>query len=326
MRHAIVSAIIVAVALAAAPALRAAPQDDPQRHQPQADEPQKAQPRQGDQTPSRARPRSEPQRGGPARGDRAQPRSQPQRAQPRPAPPPPHVTPPDYWRFPRRYAFPPVSLHLGFYYHPYFGFYYGPYYGPFYPYPGLYEQSPTYSAAALRTLVTPRTTEIYIDGYYAGLADDFDGIFQRLYVPAGNHEIELRLDGYEGFAQRIYVARGDTLEVRHQMRPLAPREAPWPLPAPRPLPPEWTAGPPSSTGTQPASPYGILSLRVDPADAQIFVDDEAWQGMLGRDELTIHMPPGWHHLEVRKDGYRPFSTDVELTEGNTTKLGVKLER
>ncbi len=323
MRHAIVSAAVIAITMATAPALRvAAAQDDPQRRQPQTDEPQKAQPRQGgSETPSRARPRSEPQRGEPGRGQR----NQPERAQPRPAPPPPHVTPPDYWRFPRRYAFPPVSLRLGFYYHPYFGFYYGPYYGPFYPYPGLYYQSLTYSAGAIRTMVTPRETEVYIDGYYAGLADDFDGIFQRLYVPAGNHEIELRLDGYEGFAQRIYVARGDTLEIRHPMRPLARSEAPWAVPAPQPLPPEWTAGPPPpANGAQPASPYGILDLRVDPPDAQIFVDNEAWQGLLGRDELTIHMPPGWHHLEVRKDGYRTFSTDVELTEGNTTKLGVKL--
>jgi hypothetical protein len=320
MRHALISAAVVALALGSAPALRVvAAQDDPQRRQPQSEEPQKAQPRAGSEGSEQARPRTG------AQPQRAQPRGRTERrAEPRPAQPPPHVAPPDYYRFPRRYAFPPVSLRLGFYYHPYFGFYYGPYYGPFYPYPGPYSRSLPFTAGALRTRVTPVETEVYIDGYYAGVADDFDGIFQRLYVPAGNHEIELRLDGYESFEQKIYVARGDTLEIRHQMRPLRANESAGPLPSPQPLPPEWTAAPPPSTDGQPVSPFGILALRVEPVDAQIYVDDEAWLGMQGRTELAIHMPPGWHRLEVRKDGYQTFSTEVELSEGNTTRLSVKL--
>ena len=38
--------------------------------------------------------------------------------------------------------------------------------------------------------VKPIETEVYLSGYYAGIIDDFVGVFQRLYVLAGNHDLE----------------------------------------------------------------------------------------------------------------------------------------
>ena len=35
---------------------------------------------------------------------------------------------------------------------------------------------------AVKTDVTPKQTEVYVDGYYAGVADDFDGAFKRLHT------------------------------------------------------------------------------------------------------------------------------------------------
>jgi hypothetical protein len=32
---------------------------------------------------------------------------------------------------------------------------------------------------------TPRDAEVYVDGYYAGTVDDFDGTFQRLHIDTG---------------------------------------------------------------------------------------------------------------------------------------------
>jgi PEGA domain len=334
MRHMTVLIALVAAMSLAAPARSAAAQDDAQRRQPRTEQPrterpQAAQPRPNAEPPQEPSPRTEgegqpAQPRQPADGQRrAQPRPTP-RARTRPAPPPPHVPPPNYYAVPRHYAFPPVSLRLGFYYHPYFGFYYGPYYGPFYPYPGPYYRAVPFTSSALRLRVKPVETEVYLNGYYAGVVDDFDGVFQRLYVPAGHLDLELRLDGYESFHQKIYVAAGNTLDITHQMQPLRAGDANPPLPEPGALPPEWTMVTPPPIGDEPASPYGILAVSVAPADAQIFVDDEAWLGMEGRAELAIHLPAGWHRLEVRKAGYQTFSTQIELTEGNTTRLNVKL--
>jgi PEGA domain len=239
-------------------------------------------------------------------------------------PPQRREVPRRYFAGPRAYYFPPVDVRLGFYYHPYFGFYYGPYYGPFYPFPGPYVRPARYSASAVRMRVKPVETEVYVNGYYAGIVDDFDGVFERLYVPAGEHHVELHLDGYASFREDLYVGPGDTFEIVHQMQRLRAGEVSTPPPGPRAVPEEWTAPVPNATGDQPASPYGILAIRAEPSDAQILVDGEAWAPAEGQSEFVIHLPEGWHQLDVRKDGYQPFSTRLELSEGQTTRLKVQL--
>ena len=51
-------------------------------------------------------------------------------------------------------------------------------------------------SASARVQVKPKETEVYVDGYLAGVADDFDGTFQRLHLRPGGHEITLFLDGH----------------------------------------------------------------------------------------------------------------------------------
>lgn len=237
--------------------------------------------------------------------------------------PPQRQVPPRYHAVPRTYYFPPVDLRLDFYYHPYFGFYYGPYYGPFYPFPGPFATLSRFSTSAVRTRVKPVEAEVYINGYYAGIVDDFDGVFQRLYVPSGEHEIALRLDGYEPFRRKVYVAPGDTFDLVHQMRPIGPGESREPPPAPRPLPEAWVDEAIAPPADMMASPFGVLIMRIQPADAQIVVDNEAWPA--AQAELVIHLPAGRHHIEVRKDGFEPFVSDVDLTEGQTRRLNVMLQ-
>ena len=57
-----------------------------------------------------------------------------------------------------------------------------------YYYPRYYYDHGAYDThASIRLLVEPREAEVYVDGYYAGVVDDFDGIFQRLRVTPGRH-------------------------------------------------------------------------------------------------------------------------------------------
>ena len=322
------TAVLLVAGIVTSVGLVIAQTDDAQRRQakPKSDAGQQPTEPKGQAQPRSAEPQRRPPEAEPS--GRAQPRAEapPERGQrPRPSPPPPPRTvPPRYYGLPRAYYFPVVSLQRGYYYHPYFGFYYGPYYGPFYPYPGPYIGQFPYSTSAIRTRVRPVETQVHINGYFAGIVDDFDGVFQRLYLPAGQHEIELRLDGYRTYRQKLYAGPGDTLEITHQMQPLGPGELNDPVSSPRTLPREWT--PPPVVDDRPASPFGILAIRVEPADAQMFVDDEAWVAMEGRDELVIHMEAGWHRLEIRKEGYQTFGTEVELSQGATTRLNVKLVR
>ena len=89
------------------------------------------------------------------------------------------------------------------------------YYFPRYYYD--YDSYPTH--ASIRVLVEPAEAEVYVDGYYAGVADDFDGLFQRLNLAPGRHAITIRLDGYRTWGTEVYATPGCTLKLRHDMLP-----------------------------------------------------------------------------------------------------------
>jgi hypothetical protein len=59
--------------------------------------------------------------------------------------------------------------------------------------------------SALRLQVTPRETEVFVDGYFAGRVDDFDGRFQRLRIQPGEHELTLYLEGHRKITQQVLI-------------------------------------------------------------------------------------------------------------------------
>src|SRR3977135_3801395 len=75
---------------------------------------------------------------------------------------------------------------------------------------------------SIRIQAEPKTAEVYVDGFYAGIVDDFDGLFQRLHVRPGPHAIELYQDGYRPVTQRVYVPSDSTLTIKSKMEKLAP--------------------------------------------------------------------------------------------------------
>lgn len=168
--------------------------------------------------------------------------------------------------------------------------------------------------SAARLQVTPPHTEVYVDGHRAGVVDDFDGFSQRLRVTAGEHVIELYLDGHRPVSQAIRFTAGETYRIRHAMEPLPAGEAAPPRPTPRAL-----EGNPSGL---PGS--GTIAIRVQPADAVVLVDGERWQS--SGDRLEIHVTAGAHRIEVQKEGYQPFSTSVQVRPSETSGLNVSLTK
>lgn len=80
--------------------------------------------------------------------------------------------------------------------------YFDPYYGDPYEYGGGYGaySSRVYGGhdqGALKLKVKPRNAKVYVDGYYVGLVDEFDGAFQKLTLNGGRHKVEIRAEGYE---------------------------------------------------------------------------------------------------------------------------------
>jgi hypothetical protein len=109
-----------------------------------------------------------------------------------------------------------------------FGGYYGGYYDPFDPLGGYggYGGAGGYSGyssqngddGAVRIKVKPREASVYADGYYVGVVDDFDGVFQRLHLSSGPHRIEIRAPQYEPLAFEVRIDRGQTVTYHGEMK------------------------------------------------------------------------------------------------------------
>jgi PEGA domain-containing protein len=237
--------------------------------------------------------------------------------------------------------------------------YYG-YYGPaYYQYPvyvgggrGRYDNS-----GSIRLQISPRQAEVFVDGYFAGTVDDFDGVFQRLNIQPGEHEVQVYLAGYRSFEQRFYLQPGKSFNIKHTMEPLRPGEQASPRPDPTPV-----AGPPGDDGGRgiargagrggrgegagrgegggrgargegrggraggPSDGFGSLSLRVQPADADVLIDGEPWRGSLDNGPLVVQLGTGPHHIEIRREGYRSYLTDIGIVYGQTRTLNVALTK
>jgi hypothetical protein len=95
------------------------------------------------------------------------------------------------------------------------GYRYGsPYYGRVYGYrvPSVAYGSYRYYGD-LRLKVSPRDAAVYVDGYYAGIVDDFDGFFQRLTLEAGPHVIEIEAPGLGSQVFDVYVDPSRTIDL-----------------------------------------------------------------------------------------------------------------
>jgi hypothetical protein len=134
------------------------------------------------------------------------------------------------WAYPGYYR-PSLGLNLYFGSLGYYGRPYGyAYPGPGYGYPGY--AFPAYGApgygvgvqvyGGLRIDIPERDAEVYVDGYYAGIVDDFDGSFQQANLEPGPHRIEVRAEGYESMVFDVNILPNRTTTYRGNLRPLLP--------------------------------------------------------------------------------------------------------
>jgi PEGA domain len=188
--------------------------------------------------------------------------------------------------------------------------------------------------AELRVQATPKDAAVYVDGFYAGIVDDFDGIFQPLFLPPGEHQIALYLEGFRTIFHNVYLRPGSSLKLHDRLDRLPPgaRSVPPEVAPPLPPPPHGTYDPPRTPPpvpapapgpVRPAAGFGTLEVRVQPVDAIVTVNGERW---LSSDEgrYVLQVAPGNHRVEVTLEGHQPFSMDVEVKEGEAAPLNVSL--
>jgi PEGA domain-containing protein len=68
--------------------------------------------------------------------------------------------------------------------------------------------------------ISPNDAEVYVDGSYAGVVQDFDGTAEPLTLAAGAHRIELRAPGYEPMTLDVSVNPSEVVPYRGDLQPL----------------------------------------------------------------------------------------------------------
>jgi hypothetical protein len=126
------------------------------------------------------------------------------------------------------YYYPSYYGYSPYYYNPYYysGFHFGylayapwgwapAYYGYAYPPAQGY-----YDYGSLRIKVKERDAEVWVDGFYAGTVDDFDGMFQSLKLEARGYKVEIRKPGFEPLVFDVHLQPDRTITYRGVLRPM----------------------------------------------------------------------------------------------------------
>lgn len=140
---------------------------------------------------------------------------------------------------------------------------------------------------------TPATATLAVDSRPQGAEVYLDGRLQGrtplvLSVNPGRHEVELRLAGYQPYRVTVNPKPGERVQV---FAPLAPE--------PR---------------------QGTLSVSSTPPGAEVYVDG----ALRGRTPLTLSLPEGRYGVELRLADHEPYRATVQVRQGETTRLDVRL--
>jgi hypothetical protein len=66
-----------------------------------------------------------------------------------------------------------------------------------------------------------------------------------------------------------------------------------------------------------------LDLYVQPASAEVTIDGQRWVSS-AEGHFMVQVPVGKHRVDVSQSGYRRFTTEVEVGDGQTIPLNVSL--
>ncbi len=185
---------------------------------------------------------------------------------------------------------------------------------------------------ALDLDLRPGSAEIYIDGTYVGVADQFDGFPTYLWLDAGTYEIAFYKEGYETIFRQYTIYPGVTIDVDDRMRP---GEAISPIAPAYPSAGEPPASFPSSEARPPVAasvPFGDdggrVAIAATPGDAAVYLDGHFVGTAAELSELGagLIVEPGDHVVDVIRPGYDNQRVPVSVAAGERIDLKLDLKR
>jgi hypothetical protein len=221
-------------------------------------------------------------------------------------------------------------------------------------YPGWYRPAvvavPAAQLASVQTKVYPKNARLYLNDRLVGIADDFDGYPDYLYLERGHYALEFRLQGYATARFEIDAIPGAFYPIKQELtrvpgEPAAPKgDRPQGLPVGRVFGPSQGWGPPPPPGTDvsqrpqteisvqapAAAPAGPLSstlvLKVTPGTAAIYIDG----ALVGSGEELSHLqrglalPPGRHTVQAVSPDYPAKTVEIDVKENETREVVIVL--
>jgi hypothetical protein len=236
------------------------------------------------------------------------------------------------------------------------GWGWGPYWG--YGAPVGYQAVPVGGTApelaVVDTDVEPEQARVLLDGTLIGVADNFDGYPDYLYLKPGHYTIDFQLQGYASQKVEIDAQPGGYFPIKFKLERIkGEKAAPWydrpegmpigrvfgpktppasvpPVSAPPPGPdtslrPEFHA--PAASAAARSAAGAALDLRVSPLNAAVYIDGNlVGTGQeLSRLERGLAVTPGRHVIEVLAPGRASKTVDVELKEGERQQVVIDLD-
>lgn len=231
----------------------------------------------------------------------------------------------------------------------YWGGYWDPYwYGPRVGYTAVYPRTGA-RYGALDTDVSPERAEVWLDGRKIGVADDFDGFPNYLWLEKGTYDVVFYRPGFQTIARQYSIYPGLVIDVEDRMEP---GEAIHPLDlAPKSherrderlrrdlerresaagAASEWAPEARRERADEPwldarAEP-GRLRLEVSPGDASVYLDGRfvGTGDDLARLRAGLLIDSGRHTLEIVRPGYRSVEQEVEVESAEEAELRLELE-
>ena len=243
--------------------------------------------------------------------------------------------------------------------------FYGPRWGGWWGYPAAYPNA-AYggSYGALDTDLSPERAEVWVDGKKVGLADDFDGFPNFLWLEKGTYDVAFYLPGHVTLARQYTIYPGMVIDVEDR---LEPGEATHPLDigpktherrdarlrddedrreylerqqgmVPQEEPelegegevearPEPQPAPDQAESLDARAEPGRLALDIQPDDASVYLDGR-FLGT-GRELASLRagliVDPGTHMIEVVRPGREAATRHVQIVSGRETRIEVSLE-
>ena len=237
--------------------------------------------------------------------------------------------------------------YYGYGHYRYRGYY--PWYWPWWP--SVYIETDNYSAndgwGAIDLDVSPEKAEIYLDGQYIGVADEYDGFPSYLWLEKGTYDLAVYYEGYETIFRQVSIYPGIVIDVEDRMRrgeSVHPDDYGPTSTARRDARIErnrekedaaraaedrarevWTSDSPvASAGAK----VGRLFISVLPPDSAVYLDGHflGTAGEIGQLSAGMVVEPGDHVLELVRPGYETYRKELVVPPGERTTVEIELDR